>query len=477
VQQPTMPQNYVLPNINDNLQARLQTMTQQILSRTRLLMIIDKLHLYGGKQGSGSEDDKVAAMRKDIDVEVVRDTAHSGEVTAFRIFYSSANPKVAQQVLTELTKLFITENQRVLEQESQGTTTFLGDQLDVARQSLAQQEAKVKQFEALHEGELPSQQASNLQILSGLQQQLENEQDALNGAKQQAVYYQSMLDQYRTLHGTTKSGDPAQAELPAIDQEIARLKAQLSDLRSRYTDEYPDVVKAKGTLASAQRNRADLIAQIRQNAASSKPTDVDASEPLDPTQSATLLQLEGQVKSTKAEIANRERAIQQLQGRIGDYSARLNAEPAIEEQMADLTRGYNQSQAIYNDLLKKKTDSSMATSMEELQQGERFTPLDPPSLPTKPDFPNRLKFCGFGLLTGLVLGIVSAVGFEFFDDRIYDEKEIKGILPISVISDVPEIRDAAAETRMKRRARMGWAVAALSVCTILAGSVFSIIHG
>src|SRR5271169_1990027 len=46
VEQPTMPKNYVEPNVSDDLQQRLQSITQQILSRTRLLLIIDKLHLY-----------------------------------------------------------------------------------------------------------------------------------------------------------------------------------------------------------------------------------------------------------------------------------------------------------------------------------------------------------------------------------------------------------------------------------------------
>ena len=94
-----------------------------------------------------------------------------------------------------------------------------------------------------------------------------------------------------------------------------------------------------------------------------------------------------------------------------------------EQQLADLTRGYEQSKANYDDLLKKKNESKMATSMELLQQGERFRIVDPPSLPIKPDFPNRLKFCGMGLGVGLALGLLVAGGFEVMDDRIHDEKE------------------------------------------------------
>ena len=125
------------------------------------------------------------------------------------------------------------------------------------------------------------------------------------------------------------------------------------------------------------------------------------------------------------EIANRERAVADLKTKVVDYQARLNQEPIREQQLSDLTRGYEQSKANYDELLKKKNESAMATSMELLQQGERFRIIDPPSLPVKPEFPNRLKFCGIGLGIGLALGVVVAGGLEMMDDRIYDEKELQ----------------------------------------------------
>ena len=118
----------------------------------------------------------------------------------------------------------------------------------------------------------------------------------------------------------------------------------------------------------------------------------------------------------------------------------------------------------------------MATSMEEMQQGERFTMLDPPSLPSKPDFPNRLKFCAFGLAVGLALGCLVAGGFEFMDDRLHTEKEIKSLLPIAVISEIPEIVSPADERRAKKKLVLGWAASAIVVGAILAGSLFSFLH-
>ena len=168
-----MPASYVAPNVNENLQDRMQSITQQILSRTRLLTIIDKLNLYGGG-GAKTPDDKIDAMRKDITIDLVKDTRNS-EITAFKVNYSARDPELAQNVTNELTQLFINENLRVRAELSQGTTRFMEQQLEDARIALAAQEAKVKQFEAAHEGALPSQQQSNLQILAGFQGQLQNQ--------------------------------------------------------------------------------------------------------------------------------------------------------------------------------------------------------------------------------------------------------------------------------------------------------------
>jgi capsular polysaccharide biosynthesis protein len=141
-----------------------------------------------------------------------------------------------------------------------------------------------------------------------------------------------------------------------------------------------------------------------------------------------------------------------------------------------LTRGYDQSKANYDELLKKESDSRMATSMEQLQQGERFTILDPPSLPVKPDFPNRLKMCAMGFGVGAFLGLLVVGLMEFLDDRMHSDKEIKGLLPTAVISEVPEMLTAADVLRDRRRVMLGWAMAAVVFCIILAGSAFSYLH-
>ena len=476
VEQPTMPKDYVTPNVSDDLQDRLQSITQQILSRTRLLQIIDELNLYAGGHSKITPDDKVERMRKDIDIELVRDT-HNNQITAFNVYYSARDPRIAQKVTSKLTNLFIHENVEVRQQQSEDTTQFLESQLETARKSLAEQEARVREFKGQHVGEMPAQQASNLQILSGLQSQLQNEEDALNTAKQQHVYLQTLIDQYRTLQGTSRSADGAPTGLPAIDQELDRLKSQLADLSSRYTDRHPDLRKLKEQIAKTERTRERIIADLKNKGKGTQTDGAAGHDATDLAPGSPMAQLQGQLQANQSEIANRERAIAAQKASVNQYQARLNQEPVREQQLADLTRGYDQSKANYDELLKKKNQSRMATSMERLQQGERFRTLDPPSLPLKPDFPNRLKFCGIGLGVGLLLGVVVAGGFEMMDDRLHSEKEIKQLMPVAIISEIPEILNLSDQQATKRKVWLGWATAALVFATILAGSAFSYLHG
>ena len=188
-------------------------------------------------------------------------------------------------------------------------------------------------------------------------------------------------------------------------------------------------------------------------------------------------QLQSQLQANQIEIKNREQAIAAISAQIAEYQGRLNQEPIREQQLADLTRGYDQSKANYDDLLKKKNDSAMATSMELLQQGERFRIMDPPSFPVKPSFPNRLKFCGLGMVIGLILGAVAVSAAEMTDDRVHSEAELRKLLPTTVLSELPIIHDPAAERHQHRKAWVAWATTAVVVVAILAGSAVSYFKG
>jgi succinoglycan biosynthesis transport protein ExoP len=475
VEQPSMPKDYVTPNVTDDLQSRLQSITQQILSRTRLLHIIEELNLYATSKGRLNPDELVDRMRKDIEIELVRDARN--QITSFNIYYSAHDPHVAQQVTSELTNLFISENLELRQQKSEDTTKFLEQQLETARQTLAEQEEKVRAYKDQHLGELPTQLNSNLQILSGLQSQLQNEEDGLNADRQQNAYLQSMLEQSRAFQRTTKSGDGTPVGIPALDQELDKLKAQLADLSSHYTDRHPDVRKLKDQIAKTEKMREQALADQKAGATTTSGSGNPAAQGDGNSADGATIQLQGQLKANQIDMSSKEHEIAALKSKINDYQGRLNQEPVREQQFADLTRGYEQSKANYDELLKKKNSSQMATSMELLQQGEHFQMIDPPSLPLKPDFPNRLKLCGMGLGIGIALGALFAGGTEFLDDRLYSEKALKDLLPVTVISEIPPITTLEEDRKQGNRIWISWAATVLVFGTILVGSAISYLRG
>ncbi|HEY7096247.1 MAG TPA: GNVR domain-containing protein [Terriglobales bacterium] len=468
VEEPTVPQEFVTSNISGDLQNRLQSITQQILSRTRLLSIIQQFNLYP-KYRHSSPDDLVERMRKDIEIELVRSPDRQS-LTAFNVYFSSDNPVTAQRVTSELTNLFISENLEVRQQQSENTTAFLENQLSVARDELAQQEAKVREFKGRYLGQLPGQLQTNLQIMNGLQTQLQSEEDALNRAKQQNAYLQSLLNEYHALRSSSR-GTGVAVGLPAADQELDRLKAELADLSSRYTEKHPDVKKLKEQIAKTERMKSQMLAGT--NGSDAAPAGTSSGDP----NTAPMMQLQSQLKANEIEIADHQRTIQQLRGKIGDYQGRVSQEPVLEQQLADLTRGYEQSKQDYDSLLKKKNESSLATSLERQQQGEHFRILDPPNLPLKPDSPKRLQIFAIGLAVGMFLGVALSAILEIMDDHVYSDKALKKMLPGDVIVEIPPLSTAFEQKQEARQVHMAWASAAAVVVSVLIAFAVTFLKG
>ena len=315
--------------------------------------------------------------------------------------------------------------------------------------------------------------------MSGIQNQLQSEQDALGRAKQQNTYLESLLTQYRSVETSVRTPDGAPAGLPAIDQELERLRAQLADLSSHYTERHPDVRKLKEQIAKTERMKQQFAADLKNKTASGQKDDGAA---VDYPRTANgkispIMEVQSQLKANQTEIANRQETIQGLKAKIGEYQGRLNQTPVREQQLADLSRDYDQSKANYESLLAKKNQSELATNLEKRQEGARFRILDPPSLPAKPDSPNRFKLTCIGLVVGFVLGCAGVAGAEFTDDRIYSEKELKKLVPAEILTQVPPLPTPEEEKQQQRKAMRDLVgVSGITLC-ILAGVAISYLRG
>lgn len=450
VEQPKVSTQYVTPNLTADLQSRLQSLTDQILSRTRLLRIVDELHLYGS---SGNDpDQKVQKMRDDTKVDLVAQTGDR-DVSGFKISFSASDPAIAQQVAGRLSSLFIEENLRNQQQLSEGTTQFLESELAGARKDLETQEAQLRDFRSRHLGELPEQLQGNMQILGGLQARLDSAGQALNHAEQQRLYLVSLLEQYKT----SRRGEGGMKPL-SIQQRIDQLKAQYADAQTRYTPRHPDVIRLKDQLDAAEK----LQARVERT---TQPASRDAAGTATDPPDAPAMQLSSQLKATELEIASKKKELTEVQRQIGQYQSRLTVTPARDQELAGLMRNYSQSRTNYESLLAKKLQSQMATNLEKRQEGEQFRILDPPSYPERPYFPQRLRFALGGLVAGILLGTALSIGLELLNPRVYREQDITALGQM-VIGTVPPLPTVTELQTAARQRRMEWVFATLALVTI-----------
>ena len=477
VEQQQVPERYVTPTTTTDLLQVLQPMTQDILSRARLLKIIDDLSLYPSEKKRMGPDELVGFMRKQITIEPLVSDAEGRKANAFKISYVGSSAHGAQDVVSRLTSLFIEENLRTQGQQAAGTTNFLADQLNTARTSLEAQEQRLKDFKMEHLGELPDDQQGNLQILSGLQMQMQNTEAALARARQQQVYLESLLAQYRSLVPKTGADPnaPTSNQIPTLEKQLSDLRAKRAELVAQYTPEHPDVVNIDRQIAQTQ----DLLATLKKNQKTPSPdagTEAAAVQFTDSDDPA-VAQLKSQLKANQVEIANGVAEAKQLQARIAEYQRRLNQTPVRQQQLADLQRDYDLSQKNYADLESKRTQSALAASLVQSQQGEQFRIVDPASLPTKPSSPDRRKMGLMGAVLGIALGAVGAMVLEMKETVFHTDKEVSRLFSLPFVMGIPLLRSPMEEKRRARTRILEWAGGSLLVTLVLVLEAFVFLQG
>jgi polysaccharide chain length determinant protein (PEP-CTERM system associated) len=428
VEQQSVPTDYVKPVDTTDVSERLSSMQQQILSRSRLEPIIRQYGLYPAEVNRRPMEDLVARLQKAIDVSPLAPMAEtrSRELPGFTIAVTLDNPRTAQEVCSAITSLFIEESLKQRQQHSEETTRFLSTQLADAKAALDDQDAKLAAFKSHNAGSLPEEEQTNLNLLTNLTSQLDAATQALARAQQDKSFAETLLSQQVAAWQASQTGhNPA-----TLEQQLIALQTQLATERSQYTDDYPDVIKTKADIAALQKKVSEENQSNSQSA---------AKEPKSNIEPAQIQQLRAQVHSYDQAISAKTKEQEQIKQQIGLYQGRIQSSPGVEEQFKELTRGYQTALDSYNDLLKKRQESSMATQLERDQQGEQFTMLDPASLPDKPSFPNRPLFALGGFGGGLALSLGLALFIEMRDSSFKTERDVELALQLPVLAMVPAI--------------------------------------
>jgi polysaccharide chain length determinant protein (PEP-CTERM system associated) len=439
IEQPTVSNKIVDSLDTSDINQRLSSMQQQILSRSRLEPIIRQFNLYPQDVNRKSMDELVARLQKAIEVTPIAPMSETRtqQLPGFYIAVTLDNARNAQEVCTAVTSLFIEQNLRLRQEHSEVTTRFLAQELESAKASLDEQDAKLADFKRLHLGELPEDKPTNLNMLTGLASQLDASTQALARAQQDKTFAESQLSQQVAAWQASQTGQNPET----LEQQLVALRTRLANLQSTYTDDHPDVIRAKHDIAVLEKKIAD--SDGLNNAAGGSKGPKTSIEP------SQIQLLRAQVHSDDVMIAAKTKEQEQIRKQINLYQERVQASPAVEEQYKELTRGYQTASDSFNELQKKRDNSEMAVNLERKQEGEQFSVLDPANLPDKPSFPNRPLFVLGGLGGGLALGLGLAFLLEMKDTSVKTERDVEFALHLPVLAMVPEIEPASEKNGKK----------------------------
>ncbi|MES1245319.1 MAG: GNVR domain-containing protein [Acidobacteriota bacterium] len=415
VEKQKVPADYVKPTVTMGMEERLSTIEQQITNRSNLERIVQEMNLYPLLRAQEPPEKVVEVARRNLTV------AKKGD-SVFTIYFKDPDPVKAAGTANRVAELFIQENLKLREDQAQGTSTFLESELAQTKAQLEQQEARIAAFKQLHMGELPEQRDTNLQAAGQLQDKLAINMEALDKAETRKIFLQRQISELSQMTAPT----PAAPSAPAGPSRLEQLQAQLVELRSRYTDRHPDVVRLESEIEQLKKIENG---QIQVTSVPPAP----AAPKIDPALRAQLDAVDVEIRGLQGERAR-------ILSDSAQYQARLESVPRVEQELLSLTRDYDNIQKSYDSLLAKRIDASLAQNLEKSRQSEQFTILEKAIPPADPYWPNPVLLLAIGLAGGALAGVIAAFLRDRTDSTFSESDALQHAFPgVAVLAAIPQL--------------------------------------
>ena len=436
VQPQKVPDEYVRAIVSADIDSRINTISQQILSRSNLERIIEEFNIFSepGHQNIFMED-KLASMRERISIDLMREDRRA-PADAFSISFKGKEPEQVMRVTNALARYFIDENLKDREEQALGTSDFLEDELNDIRVQLEQQEEALKNYRARFMGGLPEQLDTNLRILEGLQLQLNMKNESLRYAKNNLILIEKQIEAASRSDAAAEGQEtgPGLVYKTEDELELEALEDRLEQLKLNYTDRHPDIIKL-------QKNIQELRKKIEEEAATEQITS-PSGQPLPGRRTQRDVdrqQLFNEREEVKIQIFALNLEIKEAERKIVFYQKMVQDTPNREQELLSLNRDYQNIKESYDSLLARKLESDISVNMEKKQKGEQFRILDAASLPQKPSEPDMKKL--FILVVGAGLGLGGGLIFllEYMDSSFRRPEEIDTLLELPVLCTIPRL--------------------------------------
>lgn len=463
----SIPETFVKSTITETVESRIQTIQQQIESRTNLEAIIDQYQI--DKQsfdtplrrikealakrlpflGTRDEIDLrsrdadrmermslVDELRDRISVTIGKPSKGGGRSDTqslfFEVAFEWANPEIMAPVVNTIVSKFIEQNLTLREEKAIGTTDFLEQETAALRGDIEARERELEAFKKANMGMLPDQLQSNLSILNQLREQALSLERSLDQDRQQVMFLKSQAalaqpertpQSIQTVQEQRRTGGGARVTTEELTSgDLRSLEDELARLSSHYTEQHPDVLVLKRRIEELRKEGPR---------AQSAPAGSSGRNPW-------AFTVEAQIAQISARIESAQREIKEVEKQIAHYKERVERTPQVEMALIKILRDYTTARERYDGLQSKKMDAKMAEQLEKRRKSEQFRVLDPAVKPLKPVKPDPIKILLGALAVGLGLGCSLAYLREMLDACFYSPDDLEEILGIQVLVSIPD---------------------------------------
>jgi len=414
--------------VPSELDTRLQILNQENLSRSRLRELITRFDLYPELRRQASLEAAIDRLRRDVKVEIKDVEQTWGRATvAFALSYRGRDPQTVAQVTNALASFYVEQSLRQRERQTSGAVQLLKAQLEEMKTRLAAEEKRLTEYKTQHLRELPEQVKVNLAMLERLNNQLAANRESQNRAR------------------ADREGSESN-RLDGPGTQLDRLQKELRELRTRVTDQHPDVVRLKVEIASL--------------AGHSSPAALPSGKPVD---------------RPRPELRALEDEEQRLKQAIAEYEEKVYNAPKQEQELERLLPPYEAAKARYQTLLSRLEDAQLAESLERREGSDPFRIVDPAVAAKQPTAPDRWRLLVAGLILSLGLAVAAVLLAERLDSSFHTLDELRSLTRVPVLVSVPNIFTPDDAARSHRRVLFAAAVAALALAASIGGT-YAIAH-
>ena len=446
VERQYMPESLVKATVANELELRLHAIHEEVLSRARLEELVTHFNLYPGLRKDGNTNVAVDRLREDIKLEKKTersDTSHQLATVAFAVSYRDPDPNKAAEVTNALARFYVVSNAKKRERQANATASFLKVELEQTKQALDQQEKRVGEYKKRNAGGLPDQVQMNMLTIERLYSELRMNRDT-----------QARLAERVEMPGGGGIDLPPQQDRNAA--RLALLKQELTELSTRYTDKYPDVVAKKQEIA-------DLESQVASTPKRSTPM---FAQP--PAQ---------RPRAADARIAALRGEEQQLLDRINAYQKRLEDSPKREQEFQEMARDYETTKELYRSLKTRYEEALLGESMETQHRGEMFRIVEPALPPDTPTAPRTGRLALLGLMAALGVAAVVVMVTEQVDSSFHSLDDLRAHVGVPVVAAaIPHI-PTPSDARQRRRRGQLYAAGAVVVLAVIVGLSWVVASG